>query len=129
LDNVEVWSLDLASFASVKLFVERAKALERLDVFIQNAGVSSSEWHVSEDGWEVSCVARSQGRLWLIDMRRLQVNVIAPAYMAMQLLPLMKATGDRSSSLLKPRMVFIGSDAHHRAQFGACFRTRRPSWC
>lgn len=46
----EVWELDLASYASTKVFAKRALALERIDALIQNAGVgigreSQSEGH------------------------------------------------------------------------------------
>lgn len=35
---VEVWSLDLQSFDSVKEFAKRAEGLERLDAVVENAG-------------------------------------------------------------------------------------------
>jgi NAD(P)-dependent dehydrogenase (short-subunit alcohol dehydrogenase family) len=39
LGVVEVWELDLASYASVKAFAGKAKALERLDIVVENAAM------------------------------------------------------------------------------------------
>lgn len=114
-----MWQLDLADFASVKAFVQKALELERLDVLIHNAGISSSEWHLSKDGWEQSCVSIVLARDQLIFDDRLQVNVIAPTYISTKLLPLMQTSFKlEAPSSFKPHMVFISSDAHHRAQFG-----------
>lgn len=50
---VEVWQLDLASFASVKAFAKRAEEeLQRLDVVVENAGMATQKWTTTEDGWE-----------------------------------------------------------------------------
>lgn len=38
--KVDVWKLDMSSFASVKEFGERLNTLERLDILILSAGVS-----------------------------------------------------------------------------------------
>jgi NAD(P)-dependent dehydrogenase (short-subunit alcohol dehydrogenase family) len=40
--DVEVWQLDMASFASVKAFAQRLNTLDRLDILIESAGVSRS---------------------------------------------------------------------------------------
>ena len=41
---VEVWSLDLSSYDSVKAFAERAKSLKRLDSIVENAGISTMKY-------------------------------------------------------------------------------------
>lgn len=41
---IEVWQLDLGSYASVKAFAERAKALPRLDSIVENAGISTRKY-------------------------------------------------------------------------------------
>ena len=46
---VEVWELDLASYASVKAFAQRAEGLQRLDAVLENAGISSHEFELAED--------------------------------------------------------------------------------
>ncbi|KAJ7712718.1 hypothetical protein B0H16DRAFT_1479163 [Mycena metata] len=51
--SLEVWQLDMADFASVKRFAERAKAdLKRLDGVDLNAGIHVWEWGTTVDGWE-----------------------------------------------------------------------------
>lgn len=47
---VEVWPIDLESFASVKAFASRATCLERLDAAIMNAGLASAQWNLTSDG-------------------------------------------------------------------------------
>jgi len=37
---VEVWKLDLQDYDSVKAFAKRAEGLKRLDIVIENAGIS-----------------------------------------------------------------------------------------
>ena len=51
--TVDVWPLDLSSFASVKEFAARAKKeCARLDIVVLNAGVTSFNWDVTKDGWK-----------------------------------------------------------------------------
>ena len=46
---VEVWQLDLASYESVKQFAKRANGLKRLDVVLENAGIATANFTISED--------------------------------------------------------------------------------
>ena len=51
--KVEVWSLDLSSFESVRQFAKRCDSeLERLDLLLESAGVQNAQWSVTKDGWE-----------------------------------------------------------------------------
>src|SRR3569833_2986325 len=45
---VDVWELDLASFASVRAFADRVMTLERLDVVVANAGVYLFDFTLAE---------------------------------------------------------------------------------
>ncbi|KAF7563967.1 hypothetical protein G7046_g140 [Stylonectria norvegica] len=45
--TIEVWKLDLSSYDSVIAFVERTKSLERLDIVINNAGVSRAKFELN----------------------------------------------------------------------------------
>lgn len=45
---IEVWQLDLGSYASVKKFAERAKELPRLDSIVENAGISTRNFTAVE---------------------------------------------------------------------------------
>ncbi len=46
---VEVWSLDLSSYPSVISFAERAATLPRIDVLLENAGISTDKFALSQD--------------------------------------------------------------------------------
>lgn len=50
---VEVWELDLASYASVKAFAHQAEGLNRLDAVLSNAGISVHEFEWAEDNESV----------------------------------------------------------------------------
>jgi retinol dehydrogenase-12 len=52
-DIVEVWELDMASFASVQAFSQRVETLPRLDIAVLNSGVGISAWDTTGDGYEV----------------------------------------------------------------------------
>src|SRR2546429_7584403 len=47
--KIEVWPLDLCSYASVLDFATRCNTLSRLDAVIENAGVSYAEYSLAED--------------------------------------------------------------------------------
>ena len=51
---VEVWELDMASFASVQAFAQRVGTLPRLDIAVLNSGVLTRVWDTTGDGYEVS---------------------------------------------------------------------------
>jgi len=100
LGVVDVWQVDLESFASVKAFTARAKGLLRLDVAILNAGLASGEWNMTSDGWE----------------RQLQINVLSTALMGLLLLPQLTKTGQLYPAS-SPHLVLTGSDMHFEAKF------------
>lgn len=50
---VEVWHLDLDSAKGVQAFADKCNnELERLDVLIENAGIATSKWNKTDDGFE-----------------------------------------------------------------------------
>lgn len=55
--DVEVWELDLSKFKSVTAFANRLSTLERLDILVENAGVATERWEVTEDGYESTSVS------------------------------------------------------------------------
>ncbi|KAK7056347.1 hypothetical protein VNI00_002901 [Paramarasmius palmivorus] len=97
--NAEFWQLDLASFASVKSFVNKyEKEGERLDILIENAGVTGPKtYETTSDGWATL----------------LQVNTIAPALHALLLVPIMLRTAKEHS--VTTRIVNVSSDLHFSA--------------
>ncbi|KAJ7847630.1 hypothetical protein B0H14DRAFT_2769813 [Mycena olivaceomarginata] len=103
---LEVWELDMASFASVRRFAERANAtLKRLDGAVLNAGVNSPKWGVTADGWE----------------RILQVNTLSTGLLGVLLLPLLQATTKLPHPLpdmaLPPHLTITGSEGMVMAKF------------
>ena len=97
-DIVEVWPLDLSSSESVKQFAQKAEALERLDVVVQNAGIVTYQFTLME-GNESS----------------IAVNAINPLLLGLMLLPKLRETAGKYNTL--PRMVFVESFVHHHTQF------------
>ena len=53
-DIIDVWKLDMASFDSVQAFSQRIETLPRLDIAVLNAGVVTTSWDTTGDGYEVS---------------------------------------------------------------------------
>ena len=96
---IEVWPLDLCSYASVKEFAARAsKDLSRLDVLLENAGVASVEWQVAED-----------------NERTLTVNVVSTFLLAFLLLPKLKDTAAKFNT--RPNLTIVTSDTHFFIDF------------
>ena len=80
-DAIEVWPLDLSSTQSAIAFAERAKELPRLDVLVENAGISHQSWSFSE-GFETS----------------IQVNVLNTFLLGLLLLPKLQQSKNVDSS-------------------------------
>ncbi|KAJ7739822.1 hypothetical protein B0H16DRAFT_1758391 [Mycena metata] len=96
---LEVWELDMADFASVKRFAERANtSLKRLDGASLNAGINVWKWAMTKDGWESI----------------LQINALATGLLAVLLLPLLQSTTKLpaphpDASQTPPHLVITGS--------------------
>jgi NAD(P)-dependent dehydrogenase (short-subunit alcohol dehydrogenase family) len=98
---VEVWPLDLASYASVKAFAAKAAELPRLDAVVENAGLAVSEWSMVEDN-ELT----------------ITVNVISTMLLAILLLPALRRSAKEFNTV--PRLSIVTSAIHHR--------TNLPQW-
>lgn len=91
---VEVWPLDLQSYASVKAFAARASAqLDRLDALVENAAIVTEKFRLAE-GEESS----------------ITVNVTSTFLLAFLLLPKLKDTAQRFGVV--PHLVIVSSGAH-----------------
>jgi NAD(P)-dependent dehydrogenase (short-subunit alcohol dehydrogenase family) len=96
---IEVWSIDLTSYDSVKAFAERAdRELDRLDVLLENAAVASVVWNWVED-----------------NERMITVNVVSTFLLAFLVLPKLKATAVKFNT--RPRLTFVTSDTHFLVDF------------
>ncbi|KAK4548196.1 hypothetical protein LTR36_010065 [Oleoguttula mirabilis] len=100
-DGVEVWELDLSSFASVRAFGDRAQQLARLDAVIENAGMWATE-HQTVQGHEAT----------------ITVNVLSTLLLAHLLLPKLQETG-RSHPETTPRLTLVTSALHKFATLNA----------
>eukprot|EP01057_Protomagalhaensia_wolfi_P001384 Protomagalhaensia_wolfi_Nauph_80__1383@NODE_1829_length_1318_cov_795_476935_g1429_i0_p1_GENE_NODE_1829_length_1318_cov_795_476935_g1429_i0NODE_1829_length_1318_cov_795_476935_g1429_i0_p1_ORF_typecomplete_len338_score43_45adh_short/PF00106_25/3_1e33adh_short_C2/PF13561_6/3e15KR/PF08659_10/6_4e12Epimerase/PF01370_21/5_3e06Sacchrp_dh_NADP/PF03435_18/4_6e05Sacchrp_dh_NADP/PF03435_18/1_6e04Polysacc_synt_2/PF02719_15/0_0013NmrA/PF05368_13/0_065NmrA/PF05368_13/6_7e02RmlD_sub_bind/PF04321_17/0_053NAD_bi len=101
-DVVEVWSLDLSEYASVKRFAARAAKLPRLDRVVCNAAVWPTFFCIAEQ-----------------DELTLTVNVVSNILLALLLLPVLQATaavGTKSP----PTLVIVSSESHAWAKFPEC---------
>ncbi|PHH81206.1 hypothetical protein CDD80_41 [Ophiocordyceps camponoti-rufipedis] len=95
---VESWQLDLSAVDSVKAFTDRAAALDRLDILVNNASVLSIEWSLA-DGHETMVT----------------VNVISTFLLTLRLLPVMRRTAMRFN--VTPHVVIVSSDASFLTSF------------
>ncbi len=96
---IEVWSLDLCSYDSVKAFAARAsKDLPRIDVLLENAGVAKTTWDWAED-----------------NEMTLTVNVVSTFLLALLLLPKLKDTAAKFNT--RPTLSVVVSDVHYFVDF------------
>ncbi|KAJ6514865.1 hypothetical protein C8R47DRAFT_1206227 [Mycena vitilis] len=103
--TIEVWELDMADFASVKRFAERANtSLTRLDGAVLNAGINVWDWGTTADGWE----------------RMLQINALSTGLLGVLLLPVLQATSKvplPHPEPTPPHLTITGSDAMFITKF------------
>ena len=95
---VEVWDLDLASYASVKANAERLSKLERLDVVMENAGMVTFTFRMYED-----------------DESSITTNVVSPLLHGILLLPKLRETAEKFGTT--PKLVFTSSFVHGMTKF------------
>lgn len=95
---IEVWSLDLCSFESVKEFAKQLNRLERLDVVVENAGMETGHWKEVE-GNEIT----------------ITTNVISTELLALLLLPKLRESASKFNMV--PRLSIVSSDLHFMCRF------------
>jgi NAD(P)-dependent dehydrogenase (short-subunit alcohol dehydrogenase family) len=88
---VEVWPLDLSSYASVLAFAQRCQTLPRLDVLLLNAAIATTKFSLAE-GHETT----------------LTVNVVSTFLLAALLLPKLAATRKECGMLTHCTIVSSG---------------------
>lgn len=92
--QIEVWPLEMSSYASIHGFVEKCNKLTTIDNVILNAGVMMKEFDPSEHGWETT----------------LQVNTLSTTLLALLLLPKLKEMREKLNS--RPVLEFVTSDLY-----------------
>ena len=95
---VEVWSLDLSSYESVKECAKKAEGLERLDVVVENAGIVTYQWNMMEDNEST-----------------ITTNVVSPLLHAILSLPKLRETSVKFNTTTK--IVFVASFVHWMTKF------------
>ncbi|KAH8660012.1 hypothetical protein BX600DRAFT_414984 [Xylariales sp. PMI_506] len=91
--RIEVWTLDMNSYDSVRAFAQRCNTLARLDLVILNAGIMNNEFTTSPStGHEET----------------FQVNYLSTALLALLLLPTLKA---KSPPRTPGRLTIVASVA------------------
>ncbi|KAK4496367.1 hypothetical protein PRZ48_012347 [Zasmidium cellare] len=94
---MEVWQIDMAKFASVRAFAQRAQGLDRLDAVLLNAGIWPKKFEMAE-GHEATVTT----------------NVISTFLLARLLLPKLQETSKLTQTI--PRMSVVDSDLHKFAK-------------
>jgi NAD(P)-dependent dehydrogenase (short-subunit alcohol dehydrogenase family) len=98
-DVIQVWQIDMGSYASVKKFAARVDAeLDRVDIVIANAGVARLHYSVVEDNEE-----------------QITVNVVSTFLLTALLMPKLKATAARFN--VRPNFSITTSEAHTHTDF------------
>jgi retinol dehydrogenase 12 len=90
---IEVWKLDLSSYASVKEFAAKANQLPRLDVLLENAGISTRKFVITEDNEST-----------------ITTNVVSTFLLAILLLPKLKETAAKHNTT--PHLTIVSSELH-----------------
>ena len=96
---IQVWRIDMASYASVQKFAARVDSeLDRVDIFIANAGVATSKFSTAEDN-ETS----------------ITINVVSTFLLAALVMPKLKATAARFET--RPTFTITTSEVHGHTNF------------
>lgn len=96
--RVEVWQLDLSHADSIKAFAARVDTLDRLDAFVQNAGILTNIFTLVE-GQE----------------SHIAINVTNAVLLGLLVLPKLRESAARYGS--RGRLTFVGSDLQYIAKF------------
>jgi retinol dehydrogenase-12 len=99
-ETIEVWSLDLQSFDSVKAFAKQCETLDRIDAVVENAGISTQNFKLVE-GYESTVTT----------------NVISTFLLALLLLPQLRATAKKHN--VRPHLTIVSSEVHFFTKFPA----------
>ena len=98
--TIEVWSLDMLDYESIKVFVEQCSQLNRIDIVILNAGIVAGKFKVNEKTKHEECFS---------------VNYLSTTLLSILLLPVLKTK--RPSGNEPSRLTLIGSGLALAATF------------
>lgn len=93
--DIQVWQLDMASYASVEKFAARVNSeLDRVDIFMANAGIASGNYYTVEGNNSM-----------------ITVNVVSTFLLAGLVLPKLKETAGKFGT--RPTITITTSEVHH----------------
>ncbi|KAL8684178.1 MAG: hypothetical protein Q9224_006544 [Gallowayella concinna] len=95
---LEVWQLDLSSYESVKQFASKVETLPRVDVVLENAGISTKEFRMTEDNEST-----------------ITTNVVSTFLLALLLLPKLRETSIKFNTT--PHLTVVSSEVHYFTDF------------
>lgn len=95
---VEVWPLDLSNYDSVKKFAKRVEDLPRLDIMLENAGITTHEYHLTEDNEST-----------------ITTNVVSTFLLALLVLPKLRESA--ADFNITPHLTVVTSEVHFFTQF------------
>lgn len=90
---VEVWSLDLSSYASVEAFAAQLNGLKRLDALVENAGIATRTFQIAEE-----------------NEATITTNVVSTFLLALLALPKLRETATKYN--VEPRLAIVSSEVH-----------------
>lgn len=98
LGVVEVWQLDLSSYASVKQFANKVNGLPRVDIVLENAGISTKQFSITEDNEST-----------------ITTNVVSTFLLALLVLPKLRESSTKFRTT--PHLTVVSSEVHFFTQF------------
>ncbi|RHZ65527.1 uncharacterized protein CDV56_109133 [Aspergillus thermomutatus] len=100
---VEVWELDLGSYASVMAFVERLKQSDiQIDFALLNAGVANFHYTVNQSTSHETSI---------------QINWLSTALLTLLLLPVLDSQASQNLNRARPVISIVGSETAAWAKF------------
>lgn len=98
-DIVQVWSLDMCSYDSVRDFASRIeRELPRVDIMIENAGITTLTFKRAEEGEST-----------------ITTNVVSTFLLASLVLPKLRETAQKFN--IRPTLTIVASEMHAWAKF------------
>jgi NAD(P)-dependent dehydrogenase (short-subunit alcohol dehydrogenase family) len=97
IPQIDVWNLDLTSFASVQAFADQiSNDPDPLDIALLNAAVSKAKFQATKDGWDET----------------LQTNLLSTVLLALRLLPKLRECSARQHDRWTSRLSIVVARAH-----------------
>lgn len=115
-ESVDLLSLDLGSFASIRAFAGQVlDRYDRLDVLVNNAGAVLSRFTTTEDGFEATFGVNHLGHFLLTDLLLERLRASAPARV-ITTASIAHRTGAMNWNDLEQRNGYIGTIAYSQSK-------------